>query len=218
MFGKLYEWWARFEYRFIAKRPLSWVVLNGRLRKLTFRRSEEEDIPRCIELYQLNEPGRFPPNGLADFEKALRGDSYHLVTELDGKVVAMGGVSYWCRRDIAVFSYGLVDPAYHGQGIGTTLFLARLGMIEPQYWYTRVVIFAVDDSITYYQRFGFKRGDPWEHEGEPYPTGHLIMSKPEIRKCRRRLKREGIVIPDDRDRVPLDEFKELPAPPEPNES
>lgn len=50
----------RVAHFFKGPNPLHPAVWEGRLAPLTFRRFKIEDLPQCLELYRLNEPGRFP--------------------------------------------------------------------------------------------------------------------------------------------------------------
>jgi hypothetical protein len=45
---------------FLPRSPLHPDNWRGRLKPSTLRRLDPEDIPQCLELYRLNEPGRFP--------------------------------------------------------------------------------------------------------------------------------------------------------------
>jgi len=69
--------------------PLHPAVWEGRLSPLNFRRFQPEDVSQCLEIYKLNEPGRFPEGVLSEYEKSLREQrSYFLVAERNGQIVA----------------------------------------------------------------------------------------------------------------------------------
>src|SRR5690242_7316213 len=114
--------------------PGNW---EGRLSPMTFRRIETADIPQCLQIYKLNEPGRFPEGVIDKYEKALREqNSYFLVAEKDGRIVATGGIHRFLRPHVATLCFGLVHPEHQGKGIGTALLLARLALLgdkEPVY-------------------------------------------------------------------------------------
>src|SRR3954454_23494267 len=110
--------------------PLDKSVWEGRLSPLSFRRFALPDLPRCLEIYRLNEPGRFPRGVLQQYERVLLGQSsYFLVVEKAGEIVATGGMAYFQQPNVATFCFGLVHPAHQGRGIGTALLLARLALL-----------------------------------------------------------------------------------------
>jgi ribosomal protein S18 acetylase RimI-like enzyme len=193
-------------YHFVkGPHPLHPSVLADRLSPLTFRRFTSEDLPQCLDLYALNEPGRFPKGVAQQYEESLkRGSSYFLVTESEGQILASGGVSYFCHQDIATLCFGLVRPSHHGKGIGTALLLARLALLMPTRQVYHVYICAVEDSIGFYRRFGFRYHDAWtDAHGELHPSGHLVLTDREICQCRAKLREHRIEWPSDENQVPL---------------
>jgi N-acetylglutamate synthase-like GNAT family acetyltransferase len=193
-------------YHFLkGPNPLHPSVWAGRLPSLTFRRFSPQDLPRCLELYALNEPGRFPKGVLPQYESSLtRGSSYHLVTEEDGQVIASGGLSYYNRQDVVVLCFGLVHPNHQSRGIGTALLLARLALLKANGLSYHVFIGAVEPSFGFYCRFGFTHFQAWkDSQGDTHPTGHLLLTSAEIRRCRTLLVAHGIALPEDEDEIPL---------------
>lgn len=180
-------------------------VWEGRLTPLTFRRLAVADVPGCLELYRLNEPGRFPEGVIDQYEKTLREqNSYFLVAESDGQIIASGGLSYFMRVDVAVFCFGLVHPRQQGKGVGTALFLARLALLNPKRPAYHIVIGALEKSFGFYQRFGFRSIPPWtDSNGHKHPSGRLEVTSAEIRRCRRLLQGHGIMVPQDEDQIPF---------------
>jgi ribosomal protein S18 acetylase RimI-like enzyme len=195
-------------YHFLkGPNPLNPSVWKGRLSPLTFRRFVSQDRAQCLELYALNEPGRFPKGVAHVYEESLdRGSSYFLVAERDGQIVASGGVSYYTREDLVVLCFGLVHPSFHGQGIGTALLLARLALLKADKPNYHVLIFAVEKSVGFYRRFGFKEYPSWiDPQGEIRPSGYLIFSGKKIHRCRALLSNHGIALPHDEDQIPVRE-------------
>jgi N-acetylglutamate synthase-like GNAT family acetyltransferase len=166
-----------------------------------------DDLPQCLEIYALNEPGRFPEGFIAKYEASLKDSaSYTLVAECDGRLVATGRLAYVQKEYIAIMSYGLVRPGFHGRGIGTALVLARLSLLDSKRAVHRVFIFAIEKSIGFYRRFGFLPFQSWKDErGLEHPSGYLIITKEEVCECRRLLAREGISVPDDEGKIPFSE-------------
>jgi GNAT superfamily N-acetyltransferase len=187
--------------------PLPPAAWEGRLSPRTFRRFDRRDLPQCLELYALNEPGRFPMGVKPQYEKSLtEGHAYHLVTDDSGQIVATGGVAYLHREDRVCLCFGLVHPGHQGRGIGTALLMARLAMLKPRRFTYDVFIFAVEASLPFYRRFGFSDYLPWrDPHGSLHPSGHMRLNRSDIRKCRELLCAHGIVLPDDEDQVPFRE-------------
>jgi predicted N-acetyltransferase YhbS len=185
--------------------PLHPSVCNGRLSPRAFRRFDRKDLSQCLELYALNEPGRFPEGVAQQYKKSLSEEhSYHLVTESDGRIIASGGISYYTRADWVVLSFGLVRPSHQGQGLGTALLLPRLALLKPGRFSYHIFIFAVEESFGFYRRFGFRDIQPWRDDhGDQHPSGHLLLTGSEIRRCRELLRSRGIVVPRDEVEIPL---------------
>jgi len=193
-------------YHFVkGPNPLHPAVWEGRLSGMAFRRFEAGDLPSCVELYALNERGRFPDGIMEQYRNSLAAQkSYYLVCEKDGRIVASGGVSYWIREDMAVLCFGLVHPDFQGRGIGTALLLARLALLNPSRATYRVLIFGVERAIKFYRRCGFQDFTPWQDpNGGKHPSGYLVLTGREIRRCRALLQAHQISIPQDEGRVPF---------------
>jgi GNAT superfamily N-acetyltransferase len=193
-------------YHFLkGPNPLHPSVWEGRLMTLTFRRLAVADVPGCLELYALNELGRFPEGFVDEYEKTIREPtSYFLVVESEGRIIASCGLLYWVRENVSVFCFGMVRPSHQGKGIGTALLLARLALLNPKRPAYRVLIFAVEKSFGFYQRFGFMNVQPWRDiHGQKHPLGRLDVTSSQVRRCRALLREHEIVVPQDEDQIPF---------------
>lgn len=172
---------------------------------LTFRRFAPGDTAKCLELYDLNEPDRFPAGVRDDYATLLNNQSiYVLISEKDGRVVACGGLYYHTRKDIAGLCFGLVHPQFQRMGIGTALLLARLALLDPSRPRFVLLISAVEKSIGFYRRLGFRRFAPWkDKQGQLHPSGYLFFSSRQIQHCRKLLADHGISVPQDEKLVPV---------------
>src|ERR1051326_2376172 len=188
--------------------PLHPAIWEGRLPALTFRRYEPADFARCLELHDLNEPGRFP-----GVEKPYRiclsaGSLYTLIAEQGGCVIACGSLMHYqvpehLLVNVAGLSFGLVHPQQQGKGIGTALVLARLARLKPSEFGYRVIIGSVAKSVGFYHRFGFRPASPWKDKhGNSHPSAVLGITAEEIVGCRELLVGHHIFVPPDQELVP----------------
>lgn len=198
------SWFSRFYHNLKGAHPLHPDVLRTRLKSLTFRRYEPADLDQCLALYTANELGRFPEGVQDQYRTSLtRQSSYFLVLEQEGRIIGTGGIALFGRPDVAVLCFGLVDPKHHGEGIGTALVLTRLALLPGKFTYM-VFIAAVEKSVGFYRRFGFRAFTPWKDKhGDMQPSGVLAFSPSEIVRCRKLLAQHGVCYPADQDKIPL---------------
>lgn len=123
----------------------------------TVRPFSKRDLDACRNLYKLNEPGRFPPGHLEVFTESLETpQQIFLVVELDSQIAAVGGIyrspesPQWCS-----LVFGMVHPNLHKKGLGTTLLLARLSLLDRPTGVWWAGIASAGDSATFFARFGF---------------------------------------------------------------
>src|SRR5215471_1916074 len=89
-------WYTRLYHHMRGPTPLHPTVWHGRISPITFRRYRESDLPGCVNLYDLNAPGRFPRLEPPYSTTLASGTVYTLVAETDGKLIAAG--SLYCER------------------------------------------------------------------------------------------------------------------------
>jgi len=191
-------------------RRLRWIVTpaaptnrrlwEGKLCPMQFRRTVPSDLEQCLELYRLNDGGRFPLGYISRYFKSLsEQESYVLVLDGPQGLIATGGLAYFSRRpNTAMLSWGLVHPAHHGKGIGTALLLARLALLGTTGLWRFVYIASLKDSVGYYRRFGFSTPGTlmWEDtSGKRHPIGMLWIFAYQIRRIRRILSEQGVTYP-----------------------
>src|SRR5258708_5455550 len=109
---------------------------QGRMRPVQIRTYSPDDVVACRELYALNEPGRFPPGVLPEFEASLHSEGrLFLVAEKDGIICGCGGIAVASTAyNQASLFFGLIHPQHQRQGLGTTLLLARLALLPDDGW------------------------------------------------------------------------------------
>ena len=202
-------WYTRLYYHVRGPNPLHPMVWNGRIPPITFRRYRESDLDGCVNLYDLNAPGRFPTLDPPYRTALASGRIYTLVAEMDGKLIAAGSVSYhrpqeFLDDNVATLSFGLVHPDHHSKGIGTALVLARLALLKPSQEYYFVLIFAVNRSMGFYRRLGFHDAGKWKDcNGEEHPFATLEFLRRDINSSRKLLANHQVIYPDDEENVPL---------------
>ncbi len=86
------------------------------------------DLSACLAIFDSNLPIYFAPEERPDFASFLRelaDEHAYQVIELDGSVVACGGLSP-PTNGTAGFCWGMVEKSRHGQGLGRHLARVRL--------------------------------------------------------------------------------------------
>lgn len=145
-----------------------------RIRPLVFREAGADDFGFCERLHRENERAGVPANHFTFYEEALRGGRMLvLIAEENGMPVGTCAL-HWHLPDVVWFCYGLVDPAKHRAGIGTTMFLARIALLPRRMRPLTIGISALETSLPYYARFGFRyAGHADAPDGNSYPNAHL---------------------------------------------
>jgi [ribosomal protein S18]-alanine N-acetyltransferase len=168
------------------------------LSPLRFRKYRRSDLEQCLELYRLNEPGRFPPGKLNDYWRVLANESaYFLVLEECDRIIATGGLMHIDVNNTN-FCYGLIHPEFQGRGIGTALLYARFALLDLPGGSAvhGVSITYVEGSIGFYQRFGFAPlGTITDESGLTLRTAYVVVNQAGVEEVRELLKREHIEVP-----------------------
>jgi [ribosomal protein S18]-alanine N-acetyltransferase len=166
LWARIREWHRRLNYFPGQFNP---YVARKRLRPVHIRPYVPADLDACLELYRLNEPGRFPPGILPEFETYLReGLALFLVIEEEGTIVGCGGIQFvrGPESEHAHLVFGLIHPERRQSGLGSVLLLARLTTLPDEEWI--IGLDAVPSSRSFYERFGFvyfmtvSYDDDWE--------------------------------------------------------
>lgn len=124
--------------------------------KVQSRRCGGADRAACLGVFDSNVPTFFAPQERAEFSRFLdacdRGAPY-LVLVHNGAVVACGGLEIAAHS--ASLSWGMVDRACHGQGLGTQLTKARLALARSLPDLAEVVLATSQHTRGFYEGFGF---------------------------------------------------------------
>jgi GNAT superfamily N-acetyltransferase len=203
--------------------PLDPGNLGEKARDVTFRVMEENDVELCLSLYRATEPQRHPYGGFDQYEAALRAKIFlTLIAMRDGKPVGCCSVHrHMALRDLPSlwFCYGMVDPKYQRQGVGTAQVLARMALLTSTDDLAVAGMSALPQSFAFYRRFGFEFSPfTYKEGGLVYHFGQLRVSQSFIDDCRNEMSRRNITCPDVRDRIPLPVLNEMSADPELDQS
>jgi ribosomal protein S18 acetylase RimI-like enzyme len=129
--------------------------------KLHFREYTPEDLDACLGIFRSNQdllPD--PPEILSDF--LAQGTSWFLVGELEGSVVACGGLEILGDSNSASLVFNLVDRRHQRRGIGSLLTLTELTLAPEEQPTALVTLEAPVRVEAFYHRFGFERMRPNE--------------------------------------------------------
>jgi predicted N-acetyltransferase YhbS len=178
----------------------------ARLRPLRFRVATEGDFPTCEALHRANEAHGVPTNHREHYAAALRsGTMLTLMVEENERIVGCCGLQWAVEDSLVWLTYGLVVPELHRKGIGTTMFLARLSLLPADGPDLTIAISALETSLPYYRRFGFRlvgRFDS-EEDGNRYPIAVLTpVHSRMIKEAREKLAAAGAAVPDVTDAIP----------------
>lgn len=174
------------------------------------RAYEAKDREALLHLYDANAPDRFPEGSRPDFEKFLDTEekSLFVVENPQLRLLACGGVAA-INPLVHILCFGLVDPEFQGQRIGTTLTLARLVFATRTSGTHCSIISAVSKSMSFYQRFGYERASTWKAPDDAeHPIGLLAYDPRVMDPIRTVLKRRGFLIDPT---LPLCEEKQVDA-------
>ena len=160
-----------------------------------FRPYEPKDLDSCLNLYEKNQPGRFPVNDRSRFEEYLKRDEKTLiVADCGSRVIACGGMLL-VAANVGVLCYGLVDPEFQRKRVGAMLVLLRIAQLPDLHEGVIVLIFAVNASMPVYRRFGFVEQGKWKgSEAESHPVGVQHVPWITLRRIKRVLQERGVCV------------------------
>ena len=116
------------------------------------------DLTACLAIFDSNLPTYFAPEERPDFESFLRelaGEHAYQVIELDGSVVACGGLSP-PANGTAGFCWGMVEKSRHGQGLGRHLARVRLQQAATDPCVERIALSTSQHTEGFYAALGFR--------------------------------------------------------------
>lgn len=117
------------------------------------------DRAACLALFDSNVPTFFAPDERTEFAAHLdqvnAGRSPYLVLFQGDKTLACGGISRTDDPTIASLSWGMVQQASQGQGLGRVLTQARLDLARRMPGVALLRLSTSQHTAPFYRRFGF---------------------------------------------------------------
>lgn len=170
-----------------------------RLPSCRVRRMSESDLEVCDRIYRSNEGAHLPAGAFERFHTYVRAHrADFVVIEADGSVRGFGGITVPKSgpAKIATLVFGMIHPDDHRKGYGTTLLLARLASLPQPASDCAVVLYATDQSISFYDRFGFSlRSRAMDPETGVELSGCLAqLSLKQWLECRALLQRNSVTL------------------------
>ena len=154
------------------------------------------DYDRCSEIYSKNEVGRFPEGYLEKYQKHLEdNESIVIVLEEDSGVVGTGGIclhDYTDDISMAALSFGLIDPSYHGKGLGTMLMCARLCFLDPRSSWHLIMTSVGNGTEIFFKNLGFRFVTmSKDEEGTDLENYHVRALKSDLKRFRKLIDESG---------------------------
>lgn len=124
----------------------------------TFRPYTLDDRAACLALFAANTPNWFAPHEQEQYEAFLDDApaTYFVMRDDTGTVAGAGGIDVEASRRTAWLTWGMVDPARHGQGLGKVLLEHRLELLRANLNIARVCIDSSQLTAPFYEKYGFK--------------------------------------------------------------
>ena len=121
------------------------------------RKYRPEDKVELMAILKMNVPKYFHVSEIADFEKYLDNElEDYFVVELEGKLVACGGLNFFPKEKQVRISWDIVHPEYHGEGIGKSLVQYRIKWAQKKQPEYQVIVRTSQLSFGFYRKMGFE--------------------------------------------------------------
>ncbi len=115
------------------------------------------DKPALLGLLQKNIPGYFAQSELADLATYLDHETeQYFVAEINGEVIAAGGLNFKDDHRTGVISWDFVDPEFQGKGVGKKLLSYRMDLLRNMTNVTRIIVRTTQKSYRFYEKNGFE--------------------------------------------------------------
>lgn len=111
----------------------------------------------CLALFDANTPNWFAPFEREQYASFLDEEpgAYFVMRDAEGRVAGAGGIELEAGRGVGWLTWGMVDPARHGQGLGKALLEYRLEQLRANLHIRRVCIDTSQLAAPFYEKYGF---------------------------------------------------------------
>jgi [ribosomal protein S18]-alanine N-acetyltransferase len=110
-----------------------------------------------LTLFDLNTPMYFSPAEKLDLENYLEYElEDYFVVEMDGKVVACGGINLQKLEKKGVLSWDMIHPDYQKKGIGKALVAHRINFLNEKIHVQEIGVRTSQFTYLFYEKCGFE--------------------------------------------------------------
>lgn len=208
---------ARLWDRLSSRDPVDRPRVFRRLLPLDFTVVTPAEHDACLALHKASETDYLPSAHRPIFQEALESRSLlMLLARREDRIVACCGLQQ-NADSLFWLCYGLVHPAHRNQGVGTTLFFVRMGLLSrvatPVF---TVGMSAIATNFPFYARLGFYSLSHVPNacaDGNNYPVALLEnMSANKAARYRERALAAGVTLPSWDLDIPLSTRPETDTP------
>lgn len=124
---------------------------------VAIRNYETTDKESVIYLFRLNTPKYFSREEEKELVRFLENElETYLVLESDGKAVACGGINFKTDKTVAMLSWDIVHPGFHGRSLGSALLNHRISLIERLPSIRVIKVRTSQLAYKFYEKHGFQ--------------------------------------------------------------
>lgn len=121
------------------------------------RAFSNKDKPKVIELLRKNTPDYFHTSEEMDFKNYLENEiEEYYVYEENSEIIGAGGINYFTQQKLARISWDIIDPKFHGHGIGKKLTQHRIKRINKNTDIEFIIVRTTQLVFKFYEKMGFE--------------------------------------------------------------
>jgi ribosomal protein S18 acetylase RimI-like enzyme len=123
------------------------------------RTYQPKDLEACVAIFDANASGFRLPLEKKDFVRFLTGLPHTglalMLEDRSGATAACGGIQFR-SADEAALCWGMVEPKWHGKGLGEALRLLRFSLLSEMPAVKRVSVTVSQNDASFFENLGFK--------------------------------------------------------------